>query len=140
MGDDDPDLWRMWSELSDAQGGLTHHFWDAAQITDLGLLPVTTSFDPTDPAYVQTHVSRQYLFRDGPPDRIEVAVHIEPIGLEILDELVDAGELDRSIRDAMPRFTLAPTQIVWTDEVPVNSGDLSCTPEPPPAPTSTTSP
>jgi hypothetical protein len=136
--EDDPDLWRMWSEFTDANGAGTHHFWDAAAITDLDLLPAPTTLDPTDPAFVNTHVTRQYLFRDGPPDRIEMVVHVEPLGREILDELVDEGLLDPAVRDAMPRLTLEPTRLVWTPEVPVNSGDLACVPQPPVTVTATT--
>lgn len=129
---DDPDLWRMWSTLLDADGAPTHDFWEAAELDPGGLLPVQTSLDPTDPAFVSTHVSTNYLIRGGVPDRVTMAVHVQPVGLEILDELVASGDLDAAIRDAMPTFTLAPSVLEWTPAVPVNSGSLACVPEPPP--------
>jgi hypothetical protein len=135
--EEDPDLWRLWSQLRDESGAPTHHFWDAAEIEDLGALRAATAFDPNDPAYVQTHVTRQYLLRDGPPDRIDLAVHVEPIGLEILDELVAEAGLDPAVRDAMPRMTLAPTVLSWTSAVGPNQGDLACVPQPPPPNTPT---
>lgn len=128
----DPDLWRIWSSLLRDDGSLTHAFWDAADIESTALLPVQTTLDVSDPAYVSTHVSREYLIRGAVPDRIEMAVHVQPIGLEILDELVEGGHLDASLVGAMPTFTLAPTRLQWTADMPVNSGSLACNPGPPP--------
>lgn len=127
----DPDLWRMWSTLLDERGEPTHRFWEAADLDPGGLLPVQPSVDPSDPAFVPTHVTKNYLVRAA-PDRITMAVHVEPIGREILDELVASGDLDPAIRDAIPTFTLGPTVLEWTPDLPVNSGSLACVPEPPP--------
>ncbi|MEZ5397986.1 MAG: multiheme c-type cytochrome [Bryobacterales bacterium] len=131
---DDPDLWRLWSRLTDPSGAQTHHFWDAAEIEDLGLLKAGTAFDPNDPAYTQTHISRQVLVRNGPPDRIEAAVHVQPVGLEVLDQLVAEAGLDPAVAARMETMTLQPTILTWTPDVPVNQGDLRCVPEPPPVP------
>jgi hypothetical protein len=75
--------------------------------------------------------------RGGLPDRITAEVRVQPIGLEILDELVASGDLDPAVRDAMPTFTLAPTRLEWTPAVPINAGSLACVPQPPPVPTDT---
>ncbi|MEQ1504387.1 MAG: multiheme c-type cytochrome [Myxococcota bacterium] len=131
--DEDPDLWRLWSTLIDPLGEPTHKFWEAQDLDVGELLVVQTTLDPSDPAYVSTHRTRNYLVRGGVPDRITVAVHLEPIGREILDGLVDSGDLDPAVRDAMPRFTLGPTVLEWTPAVPVNAGSLACVPKPPPA-------
>src|SRR5262249_19445019 len=37
-------------------------------------------------------------------DRVTVTLYIEPVGLEVLDDLVMSGSLDASVRDAMPRY------------------------------------
>jgi hypothetical protein len=133
----DTDLWRIWSTLLDSEGAPTHKFWEAADIESSGLLPVQTTLDVQDPAYVSTHVSHNYLVRGGTPDRVTAEVHVQPIGLEVLDELVASGDLDPAVRDAMPTFTLAPTRLEWTPAVPVNAGSLACVPQPPPIPEET---
>jgi len=129
---DDPDLWRLGSTLLDVNGDPTHFFWEAAAISS-DLLVAPTSTDPTDPNFVPTHAVRSFLVTGGVPDRIEMAVHIRPFALSIVDEVIASGDLaDPAIRDAIPTFTLAPTQLTWTLGIPANSGDLACIPEPPP--------
>ncbi len=109
----DPNLWGMWSTLLDEGGSPTHDFWEAADI-DLGdLLPVQVTLDPSDPDYVNSHVPREWVI-PGAPDRVTFAVHVQPIGLEILDDLVASGDLDPAVVEAMPTFTLAPTVLEWT--------------------------
>lgn len=136
--DEDPDLWRMWSTLTDPLGAETHDFWEAAAIAPGDLLPVQTTTDTNAPDWVQTHVTRSYLVRNGTPDRITMAIHIEPIGREILDELVDGGDLDPAVRDRMASMTLGTTVLEWTPAVPVNTGSLACVPDSPPVPVTTT--
>ncbi len=128
----DPDLWRMHSTLLDSDGAPTHAFWEAADIDYGDLLKVQTSLDPTDPAFVQTHQTRNYLIRGGTPDRVTVSVKARPVPLDLIDELIDEGRLDPAVRDAIPTFTLGPASLEWTVDVPVNSGSLACVPEPPP--------
>ncbi|MEQ1567454.1 MAG: multiheme c-type cytochrome [Myxococcota bacterium] len=129
---DDPDLWRIWSTLTGTSGEPVHMFWEAAAIDSAGLLPVQATLDVADPAWVQTHVSTNYLVRGGTPDRITMAVHAQPFGAEILDELVATGDLDPAVIAEVPTFTLAPTVLEWTPAVPINSGSLACVPQPPP--------
>lgn len=131
---EDPDLWRIHSTLLDATGEPTHDFWEAADIDYGDLLVVQTTLDPTDPAYVQTHQARNYLIRGGIPDRVVASVKARPVPLDLIDELIAEGRLAPEIRDAIPTFTLGPTRLEWTAEVPVNSGSLACVPEPPPDP------
>jgi hypothetical protein len=129
--EDDPDLWRIWSTLLDAEGAPTSDLWNAAALVPGPSLPAPTTLDPNSPAWLDTHVPKSFLFW-GVPDRVEVAVKVEPIGRELLDELVASGDLDPAVRDAMPTFTLGPTAVTWTADVPVNSGSLACVPQPPP--------
>lgn len=129
---EDPDLWRIWSTLLDLDGEKTHFFWDAADIERGPLLPVQTTLDPTDPAWIQTHQAKSYLVTGGVPDRITMAVKLRSFPLELVDELVASGDLDPSYRDAIPTFTLGPTALEWTVDVPVNNGSLACVPQAPP--------
>ncbi len=90
------------------------------------------ALDPQDPAFVQTHQSKSYVIRGGTPDRVTVAVKVRPVTLELIDLLIAQGRLEPAIRDELPTFTLRPTVIEWTADVPVNNGDFACVPEPPP--------
>ena len=129
---DDPYLWTLGSTLLDTNGDATHFFWEAAAISS-DLLVAPTSLDPTDPNFVSTHALRTFLVTGGVPDHIEMAVHIRPFALSIVDEVIASGDLaDPNIREAIPTYTLAPTQLTWTFGTPPNAGDLACVPEPPP--------
>ncbi len=129
---DEPEMWRIHSTKLDANGDKTLFFWDAQDIDYGGLLPVQTTLDPQDPAFVQTHQSKSYVIRGGTPDRVTVAVKVRPVTLELIDLLIAQGRLEPAIRDELPTFTLRPTVIEWTADVPVNNGDFACVPEPPP--------
>lgn len=132
----DPALLRGWTTLLDADGQPTHDFWEATELVPGALLPAPTTLDPASPEWIDTHVPRSHLL-PGAPDRIEVAVRLEPVGREILDGLVASGDLDPAVRDAAVTFTLGPTTLTWTPDVPVNSGSLACVPQPPPRPATT---
>ncbi|MEZ4464301.1 MAG: hypothetical protein R3F60_05995 [bacterium] len=61
-------------------------------------------------------------------------MRLRPMGLDVLDELIDEGYLAPEIRDAMPTFTLAATELVWTREVaelrlsPLSGREALCVP------------
>jgi hypothetical protein len=81
------------------------------------LAPLTR--DPTDPRFRQTHSVTRYPLSTL-PDRVTLRVRLEPIGREILDELVMAGFLDAQLADSMPRLTLGSASLDWT----ADSGEL----------------
>jgi hypothetical protein len=128
---DDPDLWRMWSTLVDEVGAPTHKFWEAASIVSEGLLPVATTLDTSDPDYVQTHVQQPYTL--PPVDKVELTVHLQPIGAEVLDEL----DLDPGLVDQLQPLQVGPT-VTWTADRPAGADGFACAPEAPPVPIVTT--
>ena len=130
---EDPNLWRIWSTLRDADGAPTHDLWAAAGIDPGPLLPVQTTLDPQDPDWVDPHVVRTHRL-PAAPDRVELAVHVTPIGREILDDLVASGDLDPGVAAAMPTFTLAPTVLSWTPSAPVGADGQACASAPSAAP------
>ena len=109
----DPEVWVMGSRFLGAGGEEVAHAWEAAAI-DSELLPTATTLDPTDPAYYHA-VTRTFTIA-GEPDVIRMAVRLQPVGLDVLDHLIAAGELDPAVRDAMPVFTLASTTQEWRRE------------------------
>jgi hypothetical protein len=48
------------------------------------------------------------------PARITTRMRMRPIGLDVLQELVDAGKLDPALLDEMPTFTMHGTVVEWT--------------------------
>lgn len=106
---DDPDLWLLRDCLLDGDGNEVHMFWEARSYTSNLLSPQLT-FDPSDPRFFESHVVQVYpgdgRFLDVVPDRVTLRVHVEPIGLDVLDDLVASGDLDPAHRDGMQRLAL----------------------------------
>jgi hypothetical protein len=118
---DDPDLWRMGDTLLDENGEQTHAFWKAVEVHS-NLLPAAVTTDPTDPAFYHT-VTRTYSVLGLPPDAVSMRVRIRPIGLDVLDDLIESGDLAPEIRDAMPTFDLQSTVLSWSAD-----GGYGCVP------------
>ncbi len=130
----DPDLWVLRDGAFDASGGDAHMFWDVASTDNdctneiVGCTipgPVTT--DPTHPDFFITHVLRRFpkdasLGIPGGVDRVTLRVFMRPMGLEGLDDLIASGDLDPSVKDAMPTLELLPNRhqsdvaLEWTPE------------------------
>tara|TARA_B100000683_G_scaffold277328_1_gene335205 strand:- start:3229 stop:4605 length:1377 start_codon:yes stop_codon:yes gene_type:complete len=47
-------------------------------------------------------------------DRIDIQVKLRPMALHVVDSLVASGDLDPSIRDAIPTFNLKGAEVTWT--------------------------
>jgi hypothetical protein len=114
---DDPLLWRLGDRIYDEDGHEVHMFWEAASY-ESELLLAPTAFSPIDPAYIDVHKTRLYPL-DELPARVTMRVRLRPMGLDILDDLVQSGDLDPIYRDTMPTFTLGSTELEWlaSDEV-----------------------
>lgn len=109
----DPNLCLMGDRLFDAAGAPTHHFWDAVTLQSR-VLPYPTALRMTDPGWTNTHVTRTFIYPGGiRPDEVELHVRVQPIGYDVLDELVNLGLLDPAVADLMPVFTLAAASQLW---------------------------
>jgi nitrate/TMAO reductase-like tetraheme cytochrome c subunit len=116
---DDPDLWLIRDCMFDAEQKPVHMFWEARSVTS-NLLPAPVTLDPADPRYYRRHVVRSFPSSSrerlpGQPDRVTLDIWLQPIGLDVLDEVVESGDLDESIRDAMPTLRVGP-RVEWTPE------------------------
>jgi Cytochrome c554 and c-prime len=116
----DPDLWLIRDCMLDGQGQQVSMFWQAASYESNQLPgPVTTV--QTDPRYYLTHLMRNYppLTATPPmlttlPDRVTMRVRLVPVGLDVLDDLVQSGDLDASVKAKMPTYDLGGTTLTWT--------------------------
>lgn len=107
---DDPAGWVLGSRFVGEGGVEVSHAWEATGI-ESALLPPAVTLDPQDPAF--NHSVTRSFFVAGAPDGALIVVKLQPVGLELLDRLVAAGELDPAVRAAMPVHELAGTETAW---------------------------
>jgi len=112
----DPNLWLVRDCIFDPSGREVHMFWEAASFEG-NAFPGQATFDRLDRRFYQHFVQpfpRTGTF-PGSPDRVTLRFRLQPIGLDVLDDLVASGDLDRTVRDAMPTFDLGDTPLLeWT--------------------------
>jgi hypothetical protein len=108
----DPDLWLIRDRMFDDAGTPVDMFWQASGVT-CDQLPVLATFDQQDPRFFQTHIMKSYPgggFLPVMPDRVTARVLIQPIGVDVLNDLVDSGDLDAGFLTAMPTHVVGRTQ------------------------------
>jgi hypothetical protein len=108
----DPDLWVLRDQIFDEDGKEAHMFWEAAASEthpegyEMATLPETQQLG------MSHTVTRTYrLVRQ--PARVRVQVHVQPIGREVLDSLVESKDLEASIAKAIPTLTLSGSAREW---------------------------
>lgn len=105
-------LYRDW--IYDADGQATHQFWEAAPSSDYpdGYEALTLPF-AVDPTAAHTLSARYSIARHREIARMTVKLRIRPIGLDVLRDLVDSGDLDERVIEEMPTFTLHGASVEW---------------------------
>lgn len=114
---DDPQLWQFRDFMFGEQGQEVHMFWEARSV-ESHQLPASEVLSPMGDA--STWRARRFQVADATVDRVTTRVRLRPMGLDVLDSLVDSGDLDPAIREAMPLFDVAPTVLEWTPETAVD--------------------
>ncbi len=110
---EDDHLWLMRSRIFDEEGKEVHFSWRARSM-ESNLLPPGVTSDPSDPRF--SHAVEKSYPLPSLPTRVTMRVRMRPIGLEMFDELVEAGDLEQSVIDAVPTLTLAGTELEWTED------------------------
>jgi hypothetical protein len=113
-----PGTWLFYDQAFKA-GGETeaHMFWDVASLKS-----------QTIPVSIVANLDRNQkgqpweLAMRINPDRITVTIWLEPVGLEVIDDMVDSGFLDKSFRDRMPRY---PIEVVGVPATDITGGPIS---------------
>jgi hypothetical protein len=113
----DPDLWLVRDCLFGPDGRETHMFWEATD-HEANQLPALATFDQTDPRFYATHAYRTYPRRPGStlgfsPDRVTMRVRLSAIGTDVLDDLIESGDLDARYRNAIAPLTVGD-ELDWT--------------------------
>ena len=105
---DDPQLQLFRDTIFDSGGKEVHMFWDAASYQSTLLTPAP------DPSH-KFSVAYKFPLSAGIPDRVTLRVYLQPMGTEVLQSLVDSGDLDPKYRDAMPTYTALSVEWKSTD-------------------------
>jgi cytochrome c554/c'-like protein len=95
----DPDLWLLRDCMFDSLGKETHNFWEAAEAGGYELPPLMT-FNPGDIAYYKSHIGQTFPRSTSDaatlpyPARVTLRVRIQPVGFDVLNDLIATGDLD----------------------------------------------
>jgi hypothetical protein len=111
----DADRWLLRDCLLDENGMVVPMFWQAASF-ESHQLPGQVTFDALDPRFYQTHIYRSFpraATLPATPDRVTLRVRFQPIGLDVIDELIASGDLDPALRAKMPTFDVG-AMVEWT--------------------------
>ncbi|MGD8862411.1 MAG: DUF2330 domain-containing protein [Myxococcales bacterium] len=116
----DPQLLMLRDRTYGADGEPVHMFWEAAPSPAYPDGYVSHSLPPATTTYLrgQHAIIKQYRVSapDGRlPARVTARLRMRPIGLDVLQDLVDSGDLDPAVRDAMQTLTVGRT-LQWRRE------------------------
>jgi len=90
-------------------GEEVHMFWDVQEQPDRNVLPGIVAF-----GFEEIRVFDFGIPLLTQPDRVTLQIFARPIGLDVLDDLIETGHLDPTIREAMPTFELTLGAVEWT--------------------------
>lgn len=120
----DPNLWQMRDYALKSNGEEAHMFWDVASIAPSNcadprtpancfLLPPSVTNVQSDPLFNHS-VTKTYTVVGVTPARVTAKVYIRSIGLEVLQDLVDTGDLDPMYLAKIPTLLIDGTVLEWT--------------------------
>jgi hypothetical protein len=131
----DPDFWLLRDCMFDTQGQQVDMFWQAAS-TEGNELPALATFNALDPSFYATHIEQRFPRSGNPvptyPERVTMRLRLQPIGIDVLQDLVASGDLDAGVLAEMPTFDISlvgpggPALLEWTPAATVvyeNSDD-----------------
>jgi hypothetical protein len=118
--DHDPHLALFRDRIYDAKGEPVHMFWEAAKSSAHPYGYESSTLPPATTTYVagKHAVLKQYRLAgpDGQlPARVTARLRIRPIGFDVLQDLVDSGDLDPSLAQRMPTLDFG-ARLEWTAE------------------------
>lgn len=116
-------------QTTKVDGSPAHMFWDVARI-ESRTVPVATKKQPLLNTSAFPYPSK--LTNVSRPSRITVTIWLEPIGLDVIDDLAKSGYLPESdaaphLRDLVPRRALIPAHLTYPDAAAPNPVTLEWT-------------
>lgn len=103
--------------LYDAQGMPVHMFWQA-ELSDLHPNGYRSLLLPAASEAMPAH-SLEARYQLPTPERIAritARLRIRPMGMDVLQDLVDSGDLDPALLPEVPTFTLHGAAVEWTPD------------------------
>jgi len=119
----DKNLFVMRDRLFDADGMPTHMFWKAAPSDmhpmgfEANTLPQAQSVAMGTHSKLKIYPNLLIPNPNGAPKlpaRVTARLRMRPMGLDVLQDLVDSGDLDASVLAQMQTFTLNDATLEWT--------------------------
>lgn len=104
----DPQLCMFRDRFRDDAGVETHMFWQAASVEGKVLPAQTDKLTPHTAVCTYKTPGRQQ------PARLTMRMLMRPIGMDVLQDLIDSGDLDASIKAKVPTLQVQNTVIEWT--------------------------
>jgi hypothetical protein len=139
VGPSDPDMWLLRDCMFDGQDNLVDMFWQGAS-ADGNELPPIQAYFPSPLAYA-SHKVRFFPKNGGPltndagapqmPASVTLRVRLQPIGIDVLNDLVSSGDLEASVVANLPPpidIPLGyqqPSTLTWTAEAAADGGVMS---------------
>ena len=109
----DPSSWLLRDRMFDDADHEVHMFWEARRV-ESELLPASEVLSPMGDA--STWRSRRFAVPGTVVDRVTTRVRLRPMDFDVLDPLVESGDLDPAVRDQLRTFDVVPTVLEWTPE------------------------
>lgn len=109
---DDPSLLLLRDEALEADGTEALMFWEVERSVP-NLLKGTR--DPLDPTDVE-HYRKVRFPVASLPDRVTMRMRMRPMGLEVVQSLIDTGDLDPAHAALLPTYDLGSTKLEWRVE------------------------
>jgi Cytochrome c554 and c-prime len=106
----DPQLCMFREHHEDESGKEVHMFWEAAAIREKETKTLPIALDA-----FTNHVAICNYNTPGrvQPARLTVRMRMRPVGMDVMQSLIDSGDLDPAVVKEMPTFTLHSTSVEW---------------------------
>jgi hypothetical protein len=122
-------LYRDW--IYDADGQQTHRFWEVAGSREhpngYESLALPYAIDPTLPHTLSAHYM---IARYREIARMTIRLRMRPMGVDVLEDLVDSGDLDPGLIAEMPTYVLQGAAVEWRPDAATPrsllADDLDC--------------
>jgi hypothetical protein len=129
------DYWLLRDCMLDSGGHEATMFWNAANVElpmppQAYLLPAQTTNMALKPEYYYSHIQQYYpndktMHPIPMPDHVTMRVRVQPIGLDVLDDLLSTCQMDGTCDTLMPIRAAMPTYDIDTDQsAPVGASPL----------------
>lgn len=107
----DPNLFLLRDRMFDAAQKETKMFWEAATFQS-AQLPAAVTSDALDPRFNHS-VTKSYAIPTAVPDHVKMHLHLRAVDVDLIDDLIQSGDLDPMYRAKLSTFTLASAELEW---------------------------